>query len=158
MSAGRQVKIATFNMLGAFANSLDSLKARTALAASEIHKTNADVIGIQEAEDMDPAGLTVSQLAQQMTALSGETWYWCFFRSNPHVPLEADTQIGGGGLGSAGMAAIDANTKKLGQNRGIWAMPYSHGCLLVPPEHAESARGFWEKRLPADLIPPAKVR
>ena len=81
-SAGRQIRIATFNMLGAFANSLDSLKSRMALAASEIQRSQADVVGIQEAEDMDPAGLTIAQLAQQMTALTGETWYWCFFRGS----------------------------------------------------------------------------
>ncbi|MEN9824632.1 MAG: hypothetical protein RI953_377 [Pseudomonadota bacterium] len=113
-SAGRAVRIATVNMYGAFSSSLDSLKARIELHAQSIVKSKADAVGLQEAEDMLPAGLSVEMLARRLSELSGETWHWCFLRSNPHAPLEGDSTPGGGGPLSAAMAATDGNTKKLG--------------------------------------------
>lgn len=116
----RLPRISTFNMFGAFSTTLDSMKARIELTATALQKTDSDVIGIQEAEDMIPAGRTIELLGKRMSELTGETWYWCFFRSNPHAALEADPLIGGGGPLSMALAAIDGNTKKLGQT--TWFM------------------------------------
>lgn len=116
-SAQKQVRFATFNMLGAFSSSLPSLDVRLAMIAKNIFDAQADVIGVQEAEDMTPAGLSIEKLSAALTKLSGETWYWCFFRSNPHVPLEADVNVGGGGPLSVSYARLlEGNTKKLRQN------------------------------------------
>ena len=112
---GRGVRVATVNLYGAFSTTLDSLKARIDLHAQNIINASADAVGLQEVEDMQPAGLSVEMLARKLSELSGETWYWCYFRSNPHAPLEGDSNPGGGGPLSLAMAAIDGNSKKLGQ-------------------------------------------
>lgn len=115
-STQRQVRLATFNMYGAFSSSLDSLDVRIPMMVNNLSDVQADVIGIQEAEDLDPAGRTIEQLSKTMAEKTGETWYWCFFRSNPSVRLEADVNIGGGGPLALGYSSlIEQNTKKLGQ-------------------------------------------
>lgn len=119
-SSSRPVRFATFNMYGAFSTSIPSLKARIETMATALSKTDADVIGIQEAEDMMPEGKTVEILARRLSELSKETWYWCFFRSNPHAPGDGDPNPGGGGLLSSALALIDGNTKKL--NQTSWYM------------------------------------
>lgn len=116
MAQGRGVRVATLNLYGAFSSTVDSLKSRIDLHAQNIINANADTIGIQESEDMSPAGMSVEMLARRLSELSGQTWYWCFFRSNPHSPLESDTNAGGGGPLSMAMAAVDGNTKKLSQS------------------------------------------
>lgn len=119
-SAGRPARLMTQNMYGAFSSSLDSLSTRINMLANVLHTADADVIGLQELEDMKPSGLTVQSLAMRMTELTDQTWYWCFFRSNPHAALEKDPNIGGGGTLSAGLALIDGNARKL--NQLSWSM------------------------------------
>jgi len=119
-STNKQVRFATFNMLGVFATSLPSLNARIEQIASNIQKVQADVIGIQEAEDMVPWGNSADVLARRLSELTGENWYWCFFRSNPHAAIEPDVSVGGGGPLSAAYSTQDANTKKLAQT--TWFM------------------------------------
>lgn len=114
-SPQRAARFMTQNVYGAFSSSLDSLAARINMLAGVFHKAEADVIGLQEIEDMRPSGLTVEPLAKRLTELTGHTWYWCFFRSNPHAAWESDPNRGGGGPLSAGLALIESNARKLNQ-------------------------------------------
>ncbi len=114
-SAGRAVRFATFNMYDAFSTSVQSLKARIEPIALNIQKVQADFVGLQEAEDMDPAGRSAELLSVKLAELTGETWYWCFFRSNPFVPFDSDLNVGGGGPLSAAFSQQDGNTKRLAQ-------------------------------------------
>ncbi|MGQ0832971.1 MAG: endonuclease/exonuclease/phosphatase family protein [Microthrixaceae bacterium] len=102
-----ELRVATFNVLHSETDDGDvSLGARLPLLAAAIVDSRADVVGAQEvtrnleldAGDEYPQkhGLVAERLAQAIAALTGEPWSWCWSRSNPHVPLTPDINVGGG--------------------------------------------------------------
>lgn len=100
-----------------------------------------DVVGVQEAtrnEVFDSAdeapqkhGLVVQRLAGALAARTGDTWEWCFSRSNPHVPLTPDSQPGGGNA-LDDLAAKFGNTPDPGD--------FSEGLGLITRFHIAESR------------------
>ncbi|HUR79060.1 MAG TPA: endonuclease/exonuclease/phosphatase family protein [Acidimicrobiales bacterium] len=99
--------VADYNVLHSDTDEGDkSLGERMPLLADALADTSADVIGLEEVamnlvydpknEYPQKHGLVVARLAALLTQRTGETWSWCFSRSNPHVPLTPDVQEGGG--------------------------------------------------------------
>ena len=100
---------------------------RVGMLAAAIERSGADAMGLQEVaksanlaasaaaaglDDGDEVtGLMVELIAQDLVARTGDTWSWCWFASNAHVPLRARAQrrrwrrsahrAGHRGLGSA---------------------------------------------------------
>jgi endonuclease/exonuclease/phosphatase family metal-dependent hydrolase len=99
--------VSTFNVLHSETDEGDiSLAERLPLIADAIIASRADIIGAQEVtENVDfdakseypqKHGLVAQRLAALISARSGERWSWCYSRSNPHVPLTPDLNVGGG--------------------------------------------------------------
>ena len=89
-----QLRIGTFNVLhGQTTDGAETLLARIPIQAAELATSGADVIGVQEAMG-DP--MIVEEIGEALVARTGETWHWCWSRSNPHAPLTPDVDEGGG--------------------------------------------------------------
>ncbi len=99
------LRVATYNVLHTQdPEGLATITQRIPMLVSEIANSGADVVGMQEVAKTSvlkhsPAehGLVVDLVAEGLAAATGDTWYWCWFASNPHVPYEPETQPGGGG-------------------------------------------------------------
>ncbi len=90
------IHVGTFNVLFANGTSNESLDARLPLIVDAIADSEADVVGLQEAELLGSRGYTSERIARGLAAATGDTWSWCFFMANPIVPDTPDTYIGGG--------------------------------------------------------------
>lgn len=101
------LKVATLNLLHSETDEGDrSLGERLPLLADAIAQSGADIVGAQEVArnvDFDAKseypqrhGLVVSRFAAAIATRTGQSWQWCWSRSNPHVPLSPDVQVGGG--------------------------------------------------------------
>lgn len=102
-----QLRIATFNVLHSETDDGDrSLGDRLPLIADAIVASGADIVGAQEVtrnagfdeagEYPQKHGVVAERLAAELTERTGDFWWWCFSRSNPHVPLTPDLHVGGG--------------------------------------------------------------
>ncbi|MGH7855779.1 MAG: endonuclease/exonuclease/phosphatase family protein, partial [Candidatus Binatia bacterium] len=81
-----------------------TLDERVEIAAQRIAAAGVDVIGMQEvsltvanALTQHVPGLQVERIATRVAEITGYTWHWCWYLSNPHFPGEPDVQTGGGG-------------------------------------------------------------
>lgn len=101
------LKVSTFNVLHSETVDGDvSLGDRLPLLADAIVASAADIVGAQEVTRniaFDPGseapqkhGLVAQRLAAAIAFRTGESWHWCWSRSNPHVPLTPDVAPGGG--------------------------------------------------------------
>lgn len=101
------LKISTFNVLHSETDEGDlSMAERLPLIADAIVASGADIVGAQEVaqnvvfdakqEYPQKHGLVAQRIATLLHARTGESWSWCFSRSNPHVPLTPDLNVGGG--------------------------------------------------------------
>lgn len=101
------LRVATFNALHSDTDDGDlSLRERLPLLVKAIADSGADIVGLQEitenrtfdAKNEAPQkhGLVVRRVAEGLRAATGETWSWCYTRSNPHVPLTPEVRNGGG--------------------------------------------------------------
>ena len=92
--------MATYNLLHALGTSNESLDARIPLLVDAIAGAHADVVGLQEVEELGSRGFTTARVAAGLAGVTGAAWHWCFFAANPVIPREPDTLLGGGGPGS----------------------------------------------------------
>lgn len=81
-----------------------TLDRRLEIAARQIAGAGVDVIGMEEVADTKPKaggktqpGNVAQRFAKRLSALTKQTWYWCWYLANPHFPGEPDVQTGGGG-------------------------------------------------------------
>ena len=95
--SGASVTVATYNVLGALATSNESLDARIPLLVDAIAGAGADIVGLQEVEELGSRGFTTARVAAGLAGATGVAWHWCFFAANPAIPGEPDTLVGGGG-------------------------------------------------------------
>lgn len=101
------LRVATFNVLHGLEETPSypthsTLDARLELQAQEIVAEGLDLVGMQEVSVTEAPvghepGNVVERLALRLRDITDETWYWCWYLSNPHFPLEPDIQEGGGG-------------------------------------------------------------
>jgi hypothetical protein len=90
-------RVASYNMLhGLTAEGDRTLEARLAIDVSELATSRVDVVGVQEAEESTKHGLVIARLAAGLASRTHESWYWCWFRTEPHLNGTPDTRRGGG--------------------------------------------------------------
>ena len=95
---GTTLRVAQFNILHTLSDvGNETLDARVKLQIDVLAKARIDVVGMQEVAKTTSHGLVVERLAGGLAKRVGGHWYWCWFASNPHFPLEPDVQPGGGG-------------------------------------------------------------
>lgn len=107
--SSRELKVGTYNVLHTQDADANATAAqRVGMLATAIEHSGADAMGLQEVAksatlagldtDSDGVnGLVVELIAQKLAASTGTSWNWCWFASNPHVPLEPEPKAGGGG-------------------------------------------------------------
>jgi endonuclease/exonuclease/phosphatase family metal-dependent hydrolase len=94
---GTPMRIASYNMLhGLTAEGDRTLEARLAIDVDELTAANVDIVGIQEAEQSTKHGRVIERLANRLAARTSQRWFWCWFRTEPHVNGTPDTRSGGG--------------------------------------------------------------
>jgi endonuclease/exonuclease/phosphatase family metal-dependent hydrolase len=90
-------RIASYNMLhGLTAEGDRTLEARLAIDVDELTASHVDIVGIQEAEESAKHGRVIERLATRLSARTNQPWYWCWFRTEPHLNGTPDTRPGGG--------------------------------------------------------------
>ncbi|MFL6239656.1 MAG: endonuclease/exonuclease/phosphatase family protein [Actinomycetes bacterium] len=105
-SAPSALRVASYNMLHGLTDEGDrTLEARLAIDVDELAASHVDMVGIQEAEESTKHGRVIARLASQLTARTGTPWYWCWFRTEPHLNGTPDTRHGGGNAVSDLLAA-----------------------------------------------------
>jgi endonuclease/exonuclease/phosphatase family metal-dependent hydrolase len=91
------LRIASYNMLhGLTAEGDRTLEARLAIDVDELAASHVDIVGIQEAEESAKHGRVIERLANRLSVRTQQTWYWCWFRTEPHLNGTPDTRPGGG--------------------------------------------------------------
>ena len=96
--AKNTLRVGQFNVLhGQSDQGHETLEARLKLQVDVLARARVDVVGLQEVSRTTSYGLVVERLADGLAKRVGGHWYWCWFASNPHFPLEPDMQPGGGG-------------------------------------------------------------
>lgn len=91
------LRVGTFNVLHGLTEDGDAtLEARLPIQIAQLAASGADVIGLQEVGESANHGRVIERLADGMGAATGDTWYWCWFRTEPHAPGVPDTNAGGG--------------------------------------------------------------
>jgi endonuclease/exonuclease/phosphatase family metal-dependent hydrolase len=91
------ITVATFNMLHGLTTRGDStLEARLKITIDQIARSGVDIVGLQEVEESAKHGLVIDRVAKGLAAKTNTTWYWCWFRTEPHWPGAPDTYPGGG--------------------------------------------------------------
>jgi endonuclease/exonuclease/phosphatase family metal-dependent hydrolase len=99
-------RVASYNMLhGLTADGDRTLEARLAIDVDELAASHVDVVGIQEAEESTKHGRVIARLASKLAARTNQSWYWCWFRTEPHLNGTPDTRPGGGSRFSDLLAA-----------------------------------------------------
>ena len=73
-----------------------TLEARLAIDVNELAASHVDVVGIQEAEESTKHGRVIERLANKLSVRTQHAWYWCWFRTEPHLNGTPDTRPGGG--------------------------------------------------------------
>jgi endonuclease/exonuclease/phosphatase family metal-dependent hydrolase len=100
------LRIASYNMLHGLTSEGDrTLEARLATDVDELAASQVDVVGIQEAEESAKHGRVIERLANKLAVRTQRTWYWCWFRTEPHLNGTPDTRSGGGSALSDLLAA-----------------------------------------------------
>jgi endonuclease/exonuclease/phosphatase family metal-dependent hydrolase len=93
-----RVRIGTFNILHTLEDDADrTLDARVELIADALAAAAVDAVGLQEVTRSANHGMVAERLARGLAGRTGDSWSWCFFQSNPHLPGEPDTGPGGVG-------------------------------------------------------------
>jgi endonuclease/exonuclease/phosphatase family metal-dependent hydrolase len=96
-STGSPLRIASYNMLhGLTAEGDRTLEARLTIDVAELAASHVDIVGIQEAEESAKHGRVIERLANRLSVRTQQTWYWCWFRTEPHLNGTPDTRPGGG--------------------------------------------------------------
>lgn len=103
---GPAVRFATYNLLHALGTSNASLDARIPLIVAALASAEAEVVGVQEVEELGSRGFTTARVARGLAARDGRPWHWCFFAANPVVPGEPDSLVGGGGPRSVAIQPV----------------------------------------------------
>ena len=102
------LRIATYNVLhtqGRYSD--ETVDRRIELISDALAATGADVAGLQEVTASANHGFVAERIAEGLASRTGESWSWCFFRSNPHLPGEPDSAPGGvGGPISQAIAGV----------------------------------------------------
>ena len=92
------LRVATYNILHTVDDYADETQGRCIeLVADELAAAAVDIVGMQEVVRSARHGVVAQRVAQELAARTGDTWAWCFFQSNPHLPGEPDTGPGGVG-------------------------------------------------------------
>jgi endonuclease/exonuclease/phosphatase family metal-dependent hydrolase len=90
-------RIASYNMLHGLTTDGDrTLEARLAIDVEELAASHVDIVGIQEAEESTKHGLVIKRLADKLAVRTQQSWFWCWFRTEPHLNGTPDTRVGGG--------------------------------------------------------------
>jgi endonuclease/exonuclease/phosphatase family metal-dependent hydrolase len=114
------VRVATFNVLHSLDDDADAtMDVRIELLADALAGSGADAMGLQEVVASANHGLVVSRLATALADRTGDDWHWCFNRSNPHVPGEADAAPGGAGGPLSALAATQARSGDATWTEGV---------------------------------------
>lgn len=91
------LRIGTFNVLHGLTEDGDAtLEARLPIQIAQLAASGADVIGLQEVSESTNHGRVIERLAEGMGVATGDTWHWCWFRTEPHAPGVPDIGAGGG--------------------------------------------------------------
>jgi endonuclease/exonuclease/phosphatase family metal-dependent hydrolase len=116
------LRVATFNVLHTQDDEDEAtLEARLPVQVQAMVDAGVEVVGLQEALNSTNHGKVAQRLAQGLAASTSQTWYWCWFQSNPHFPGEPDTQPGGGGgpLSEFMAGAVKAGETRWSEGIGI---------------------------------------
>jgi endonuclease/exonuclease/phosphatase family metal-dependent hydrolase len=106
------LRVATFNVLHTQdPDGLATIEQRIPMLVSAIAGSGADVVGLQEAAKSGDHGLVAERLAEGLVTATGDTWHWCWFASNPHIPYEPEPNPGGGGGPLTELAATGAGAQ-----------------------------------------------
>ncbi len=102
------LRVASYNILHTQGDYDDETQSRRIdLVADAMADADVDIAGMQEVVSSQKHGVVAQRMAAAMADRTGDTWAWCFFQSNPHLPLEPDTGPGGiGGPVSQQIAAV----------------------------------------------------
>ncbi|MDX6285032.1 MAG: hypothetical protein QOG53_517 [Frankiales bacterium] len=143
--------VASFNMLHGLTEAGDkTLEARLSATVDQIAVSGVDIVGLQEVEESTKHGLVIDRLAKGLAAKTNATWYWCWFRTEPHAPGTPDTRHGGGNPVSDRFAAhYNPNEKKWYEGAAVlsWTPIMAAAVHRLP---GEDIRG----RLKTDCKPP----
>lgn len=91
------LRIGTINVLHGLTEDGDAtLEVRLPIQIAQLAASGADVIGLQEVGESTNHGRVIERLAEGMRVATGDTWHWCWFRTEPHAPGVPDTGPGGG--------------------------------------------------------------
>lgn len=117
------LRVATYNILhtqGSYDD--ETIDRRIDLVVEALAASDADIVGMQEVVASANHGLVAERVALGLEQATGDDWAWCFFRSNPHLPGEADA--GPGGIGGPVSQAI-ADVARSGDS------PWSEGVAIL---------------------------
>jgi endonuclease/exonuclease/phosphatase family metal-dependent hydrolase len=91
------IRVATFNVLHGLTEAGDrTLEARLRIEVDQLAASGADIVGLQEVEESTKHGRVITRLANGLASKTHASWYWCWFRTEPHWPGAPDTYPGGG--------------------------------------------------------------
>src|SRR4051812_24402410 len=145
--------VASYNMLhGLTAGGDRTLEARLAIDVEELAASHVDVVGIQEAEESTKHGRVIERLATKLATRTHQTWYWCWFRTEPHVNGTPDTRIGGGSKLSDQLAAhYNPNERKWYEGAAVLSRyPITASAVHRLPGEDPLQRTLGDCRPPAD--------
>lgn len=96
-STATTLKVGTFNVLHGLTDDGEAtLEARLPLQIAQLAASGADVVGLQEVGESTNHRRVIERLADGLAATTGDSWHWCWFRTEPHAPGVPDTADGGG--------------------------------------------------------------
>jgi endonuclease/exonuclease/phosphatase family metal-dependent hydrolase len=106
-AATHTLRVATLNVLHGLEETSSypthsTLDERLEMQVQELAAEGVDIVGMQEVSLTErprkhQGGLVPRRMARRLAQVTGETWYWCWHLSNPHLPVEPDVYPGGGG-------------------------------------------------------------
>ncbi|MFA5889772.1 MAG: endonuclease/exonuclease/phosphatase family protein [Actinomycetota bacterium] len=92
-----QLRVASFNVLHGLTDEGDqTLERRLEIQVQELADSGVDVVGLQEVSESTNHGRVIQRLSAELARVTEQTWYWCWFRTEPHAPGVPDTRPGGG--------------------------------------------------------------
>jgi endonuclease/exonuclease/phosphatase family metal-dependent hydrolase len=71
-------------------------QAGSAIQVPQLAASGADVLGLQEVGESPRHGRVIERLAAGLATATSSRWYWCWFRTEPHVAAVPDLRPGGG--------------------------------------------------------------